>query len=42
MVLEYAGKAMFFINQLPKKCFFKLDLQWNDFNRDFGFWFVVF
>jgi hypothetical protein len=27
------------INQLPKKCCFKLDLQWNpnDFDRDFGF-----
>jgi hypothetical protein len=26
------------INQLPKKCCFKLDLQWNpnDFDRDFG------
>jgi hypothetical protein len=32
------------INQLPKKCCFKLDLQWNpnDFDRDFGFWFAVF
>jgi hypothetical protein len=41
---EYAGKAMFLINQLPKKCCFKLDLQWNpnDFDRDFGFWFAVF
>jgi hypothetical protein len=36
---EYAGKAMFFDKSATKKCFFKLDLQWNpnDFDRNFGF-----
>jgi hypothetical protein len=33
--IEYAGGHV--INQLKKKCCFKLDLQWNpnDFDRDF-------
>jgi hypothetical protein len=32
------------INQLPKCCFFKLDLQWNpnDFDRNFGFGLLYF
>jgi hypothetical protein len=30
------GESMFFINQLPKNVVFKLDMESNDFDRDFG------
>jgi hypothetical protein len=38
MVLEYAGKTMFFDKSATKKCCFKLDLQWNQMILTVIFW----